>query len=513
MSKKGILVLILVVLAVGVTVLWFALPKTVVFEDPDQETTGFTPLGQGRPDGQQTGQDTTQTLSPDTDSQSSVSALTVIGRLTKIANKPVAGFTTLQKTVEIQQEEAQSQEPEQYNVASFPTLQLGDDREEVAIIKNILNQQENSPDLPETTDFDVSMKNAVIAFQEANNLQPDGVIGPKTRQAINVFQGYEPPEEIAPEFITQNLVRYMDRETGHVFDYDRQNKSVTRISSTNIPRVHHAFWSADGSAVIVQLLDALGTTVRTFKGTLENGTLDGEFLQDNLGFVAVSPVDDRFIVLDENGQYTEGLVGSFDSNRLDRAFRSSYGEWLPQWGKGDTIMLTTLASGFAPGYVFETKTNNDNFEDVLANKLGLTTNTNTATGDMLYSENNPETGRPQLFLYSVTDKTSQNLGLNTLAEKCTWHPEQTNLIFCGVATSLPAGIYPDDWYQGRMTISDNIWIINTDTLQTNQIINIGQEAGVSVDIINPHVDAAGEHLMFTDKNNLHLWEAKLPLFQ
>jgi peptidoglycan hydrolase-like protein with peptidoglycan-binding domain len=513
MSRKGILVLILIVIAVGVTVLWFALPKTVVFEEPNQDTTGFTPLGEGRPDGQSDNGEEVVVLPPDTGSESSISSLTVVGRLTKIANKPVAGFTTLQKTIELVAPEPETTEPEQFDITTFSNLKLGDNSEQVAVVKHILNQQENGPALPDTPDFDVATKNAVIAFQEMNNLQPDGVVGPKTKQALNVFQGFEPPIELEPEFETQNVVRYLDRETGHVFDYNRESRAVTRISSTNIPRVHHAFWSADGESVLVQLLDVFGTTVRTFKGSLEENGLSGEFLEDGLGFAAVSDMNDSFFVLREDGDYTEGLVGSFGSSSLNRVFRSPYSEWMPQWNGGNSVMLTTLASAFAAGYSFELDTNSQTIDDILVNKVGLTTRSNSKAGQVLFSINNPETEKPGLFIRSLEDGTEQSLGIATLAEKCTWHPDQTNLIFCGVATSLPNGTYPDDWYQGRMTISDNIWIINTETLQTNQLINIAQEAGMSIDMMDLQIDQSGEYLLFTDKNTLHLWEAKLPITQ
>ncbi len=65
-------------------------------------------------------------------------------------------------------------------------LARGDHNKDVTVLQKILKLLDFFPkEVPETGYFGSITKSAVIAFQKAHNIDPIGIVGPKTRKALN----------------------------------------------------------------------------------------------------------------------------------------------------------------------------------------------------------------------------------------------------------------------------------------------------------------------------------------
>ncbi|MDP3762955.1 MAG: hypothetical protein Q8Q97_02690, partial [bacterium] len=57
---------------------------------------------------------------------------------------------------------------------------------------------------------------------------------------------------VAGVAFAKNKIRYIDRETGHVFEIDPDGQNKTRISNTTIPGIFEVIWSPDGTRAILK---------------------------------------------------------------------------------------------------------------------------------------------------------------------------------------------------------------------------------------------------------------------
>jgi hypothetical protein len=75
---------------------------------------------------------------------------------------------------------------------------------------------------------------------------------------------------------------------------------------------------------------------------------------------------------------------------------------------------------------------------------------------------------------------------------------------------LENGLYPDDWYRGEVSFSDQIWKINLNDGSTNMLIDpILIPDGEDIDATNLALDANEDYLFFINKKDSFLWELGL----
>jgi hypothetical protein len=82
-------------------------------------------------------------------------------------------------------------------------------------------------------------------------------------------------------------------------------------------------------------------------------------------------------------------------------------------------------------------------------------------------------------------------------------------LYCATPAVAPEGVYPDDWYQGLVSFSDNISQIDTVTgLQTD--IYQTSPKYPPLDIYTPALSPDSRYFVFINKTDLTLWAYKLP---
>ncbi|MDD4989571.1 MAG: hypothetical protein PHV42_04065 [Candidatus Pacebacteria bacterium] len=311
---------------------------------------------------------------------------------------------------------------------------------------------------------------------------------------------------------TSTVVRYMERGTGHVFERAFASTTAmghaTEISNTTIPRVQETLWMSSGDSLLVRYAKEGSDEIDTFYGKLtiatssesELGSIDGNFLDTNIDQLTLGGKNKIFGMESIGGQGV-GFISNPDGKKQTTIFKSPLTEWVPEWPKEGTITLTTKASSQAPGFLFFVNTANGNQKKILAGIAGLTTLTNSDTSYVLYSESRPQGFALNTFNVKTGDT---NLApIQTLPEKCLWSKRDVTSVWCLVPRSPIPANYPDDWYQGKVSSSDNIWKFNVKTGESELLVSI--DNGITVDGIHLFTDKAESHLFFTNKRNGVLW--------
>ncbi|MBU6370741.1 MAG: hypothetical protein KGH93_00950 [Patescibacteria group bacterium] len=311
----------------------------------------------------------------------------------------------------------------------------------------------------------------------------------------------------------QDVLEYVDRATGNVYQYVAQTRTgqPVRLTNTTIPKIQQTVWSAAGQSAIYRYLNDAGEIV-SFSGTMQFasssgglGSIGGVFLVRNLVSLAADPAGKQvFGILEkDDGSGSYGIVSNFDGTKRKEIVASPVSFWNVAWPAENTITMTTKPASEEYGYLYFLNPQTSAFTRILGGIAGLSTRVNSDASKVAYSAS--ANGSVELSIYTVANGTMQDTGLATLADKCVWSAKSKNILYCAVPQIIASDSYPDAWYQGTESFSDNIWTIDTDTGATTELYQIGKNENASIDAMNLVVSPDGNYLAFQNKNDLSEW--------
>jgi hypothetical protein len=326
---------------------------------------------------------------------------------------------------------------------------------------------------------------------------------PLTKISTAPIAGAEVFDRKVSATTTLSIVRYLERATGHAREYDRSTFSITSASNTTIPGIYQAWWS--GNAVLAQFLGQSKDTVKTFTGSLPSTTtpttqLNGSFLNDNIYALAISPKGNRVFTLTK-GDSAIGSISNLDGSKKTSIFNFPFNEWKTEWSNENMLTLTTKSSFSAPGSMYFLSTSGT-MTKALGDIAGLTTLTSPSLGYAIYSASNSSGISSGIYDFSKGN-TLAFTGNPTLPEKCVWSKLSKTTAYCAVPSTIPIGNYPDDWYKGNISFTDNIYKVNLSLPAVQFLYSLPKDQ--NIDVINPFLDAKEENLYFTNKNDYFLW--------
>lgn len=340
-------------------------------------------------------------------------------------------------------------------------------------------------------------------------LEGDQIV-PKLRRVSNTAVAaavtFERDEEV--------VIRFIERETGHIFDTTTTSLPQIRVSNTTIPRIQEVLWMPDGESLILRYIDEdSGENIESFYAEItsiedvEEQSLIGVFLKRNIHAITLSQSGKQIFYLSGVTGDTVGTVANPNGKQGSRVFFSPLSEWILQWTSGNTIAFTTKPSAATLGYLYFFNKNSRVFEKVISGKNGLTTLVSPDKQFSLYSENirNSIT----FGVLDISAKEETILPVTTLPEKCVWSINDEYVVYCAVPESIVGREYPDRWYQGLISFSDSIWKINIKTGSADMITEPESEVGLKMDIVTMMLTKDEKYLLFTNKKDSTLWSLRL----
>ena len=349
--------------------------------------------------------------------------------------------------------------------------------------------------------------------------QPQNQISTETATNTNkLIQLYKNPTSGSVFFLNnkgQDVIRFVDRAVGNVYEYlpSSQTGEVQRITNTTIPKIQETIWSSSGKDLVLRFLDGDSDNIDSFMSQIktnststgEIGELTGSFLATNIEQLNISPNKDKIfgIISKSDNSGTFGFMENLDGTGKKTVFDSPISYWNISWPKTSTITFNTKPNYQDPGLLYFFNTQNYSMTRILGDIVGLSSKTNKNADLVAYSfsQNNSFS----LDIYDVVNKTSRGLSIPTLADKCVWSDNNTNTIYCAIPRSITPDNYPDAWYQGLESFSDDIWKIDTQKEIIQQIYRVGMNENVSIDALNLVISPDDKYLAFTNKNDLSLW--------
>ncbi|HDO23718.1 MAG TPA: hypothetical protein ENG99_00700 [bacterium] len=315
-------------------------------------------------------------------------------------------------------------------------------------------------------------------------------------------------------------IRYIEKSTGNIYEVGPHGKDRTRITNTTILKIFESFWSPGADKVVIRYLDDdnIISLAKTFSvsikkdggegGESSGGTttpfssLAGVFLPKNTTAVAVSPAEDKVFYLNNSGAETTGIIANFDNEKQKVVFSMPFGGFNVNWPNKNIISLLTKPSGLADGFLYFLNPKTAKMEKILGKIKGLTALVSPSGENVIYSQSVGGIFNTKVF--DVNKKSSRDIGLKTIPEKCVWGESRPDVIYCGVPNKLPSSKYPDTWYQGLISFNDSIWSINISTGETKMILK-----NTGTDVTNPFWVDGGHYLVFMNKKDNTLWSLRI----
>ncbi len=332
----------------------------------------------------------------------------------------------------------------------------------------------------------------------------------------------------------QVVVRYLERETGHVQDQPIQEKVPQKVTDTTVPKIFDALFGKDGKFLVFQSLvgksNQLSTAFAEIKKTpppvktatsttligednlsTTVGTLDGALLPGTVHFVALSPDKTAYLYLNESSAGSLGVLIPGDKTKLEKSlttvFTSKLTEWMPDWPAKDITTFTTRAGSGLAGSMYRINNATKQKTALLSGVLGLTAKMSGDGTRVLYAEASGSGFIPHML--DTKTQAVANFSLRTLPEKCVWSKKTFSVVYCAVPSYVPAGAYPDDWYVGQMSFNDAIWKINTATGETNMLASAANNRTDSLDAYKLFYDDAEKNLFWINKKDSTVWTVAL----
>lgn len=345
------------------------------------------------------------------------------------------------------------------------------------------------------------------------------IVSPTTTPATDTTTPTQPtstkgtPKPTAPltEFVP--ALRYVARATGNIYQTFADKIDERKFSNTLVPKVYEAFFGNKAESVIMRYLKEDERTIATFVGALPkeylgsdtatDNEIKGSFLSDNISDLTLSPDSSNIFYLLNTKDGSIGITSGTLGEKRTQVFDSSFTEWLSSWPTSKMITINTKPSGSTPGYVYAIDTSKKDLTRIFGGINGLTTLTSPNGKLMLYGDSSLS-----LSVYRIDTGEIEQVGVRTLPEKCVWGGVSDTL-YCSVPKYVGGALYPDSWYKGETSFSDEIWKVDLTTGNTTKIVDPASVGGGEIDGIKLGLDNDENYLFFINKKDSYLWKLNL----
>lgn len=336
---------------------------------------------------------------------------------------------------------------------------------------------------------------------------PEKVVFPRLRKLTDT------PTAGAVAFTrgSEVVARYVEKNTGHVYELPMSTDEPTRLINKTVPRIHDALWDRSGRNVIMRYIE--DGEVRSFTtpvpdvpvSTAPNSTPLITGLEEALPSKSTS---EMLYLYHEDG-YTYGIRSNFKNETQEQLFSSPFSEWLLDWPNNNIIVATPKPSYGIINHSYRIDANTNTFVKILGNKPAMISKMN-PFGDQLLWSSTGSNGHT-FGIYNVSDKKELPLAYPTNPEKCVWGGLSRYMVHCAIPGGFTAAGFPDSWYKGEVSFNDVSLIhINTQTLETESVV-LADETTEQIDAIKLFMDPNETYLYFFNKKDMSLWSYQLKL--
>jgi len=321
---------------------------------------------------------------------------------------------------------------------------------------------------------------------------------PSEKPALNMVSA-GPVTAFAP---TKNGIRFLEKETGHVFESGSQGESAGIVSNTTIPRIFETTWSPDAAKSIMRYSE--GETTRVISAEFVASSTKAAPISANAISAAYSPDSKRIAYLIPSGDGARTIAADPDNSKQSEVNVLPFGGFRIFWPEKNSIYYQSQPSGLTSGFLFKYSIQSGSLEKILGDLNGLEVRFSADAAKTVYSVAEQSNEAPRLFVYDLKTGENSSLQANGLARKCVFSRTREDTIYCALDQNPPAATYPDEWLRGSARTRDSMWEIN---FKTGSKKNLGTDRTFDVSQIDVSPDDG--FLYFLNRPDESLWSLKI----
>lgn len=320
-----------------------------------------------------------------------------------------------------------------------------------------------------------------------------------------------PPDPKKPKAkaVTQTTyshrIRYVSRSNGYVYEIE-DGQIPLQISNVYIPNIYETLFGDSANTALLRFLRPDEQTIATYSVPVPLANPDGTrtqkegvYFPDGVTQTAISPDKTQVAYLTNGPSGATLSLTSLTNTKKTTLIQTPFREWLLSWPTAKSLYVQTKPSASVLGYLYRIDTSDKKLRRILGDINGLTTSVSPSGTYILYSQRSDTSFITRLF--NTKTNETRTLSLAILPEKCTWL--QNEDLMCAGNTTVPTAEYPDAWYQGIVSFSDQLYHISSSNLIYDTVYD---GSGSSYDMTNLSVDETGRVVYFIDKPTGLLWQ-------
>lgn len=316
---------------------------------------------------------------------------------------------------------------------------------------------------------------------------------------------------------TYTVFRYIERSTGHLYEAREDSLTQTRLSNTTLPRVVDALFSKDGSRALLRMLKedqetidtlsakvtAKATTSASSASLVSDGfALEGPYLSSNIIDAEITSTGLTYLV-PQNAGGSALITSTLDDLSKKIILESPLKNWMISRINSASILMTTKADSRTSGFSYLVNAQNGLMDKLLGDLPGLTTLMSPDEKWLIYSIS--RNNEFNTFVLNTETNETKKFGVNTLPEKCVFSQKNSNIVYCAGPSTMPRVTLPESWYQGTVSLNDNLWKTDLSTQSYDQILGDKEEVDQSFDMIKLEISPNDDFILFVNKKDLTLW--------
>lgn len=299
----------------------------------------------------------------------------------------------------------------------------------------------------------------------------------------------------------EEKVKYFKRTTGHLYQIDQEGRTPEeRLSNLTIAGANDAIWSPNKNHAVISFLT--DNTLKHFTLSYQGSSSQGTFLPNDVAHVAFSQKDERMAYLLPTGTATSLFVASSDGSGQKNIFTTPLFQLNLAWA-GDEISIAAKGSGLASSFV-ERITPNGSPRVIARDIEGIDIQWNAQGTFAIISRTSLRGRNLATQIINAKGEIIAQMPFATIGSKCAWSRLEEETAYCAVPRDLPPATYPDAWWQGIVSFSDDLWRANATTGEADQLFSERD-----FDIINLFLSEAEDRLFFLNKKDSTLWTLRL----
>jgi Tol biopolymer transport system component len=305
---------------------------------------------------------------------------------------------------------------------------------------------------------------------------------------------------------TKQKIKYYSKENGNIYQVNFNGSELSKISAANLAGIINLIWSPDKEKVLGTFQQDSG--IKRYLHDYQSGK--DTLLNDSIGQAAWSPDGGKITVqsYDSATGTNTVSVANADGSDLKGIFQTRLKDMVLEWPTVDKISIKTPVSGLSDGLVLTVNPEDGTFKKIINGLFGLNVKWSPLGDKFIYSTTSSDGKNLNLFTAGQSGENSRALGISTLVEKCVFSQDDRT-IFCGIPQKLSENaVWPDDYYKGLTSVSDQIFKINLDTGEKSLLFS-PNPAEKSYDTSDLFLSPQEDYLFFINRKDGMLYGLKV----